>query len=91
MSVEHMLLKTIYQSVQSISMSMNDLTSAVNQLLQQPHLRPHGERVDAVRQQITEELERIQYVIREGHEPSSPEELDLGQKVQDAVTEISQI
>lgn len=91
MSVEHMQLKTIYQSVQSVQLSLDDLQGVINQLLQEPHLRPHGERVDAVRQQITEELERIQYVIKQGHEPRSQEEIHLGQKVQDAVSEISQI
>ncbi len=91
MSIEQLRLITIDQSARRIQLALTDLTGAINQLLQEPRLRPHGERVDAVRQEIAEELERIQYVIAQGHEPLSPRQLELGQRVQDAVNEISQI
>jgi ElaB/YqjD/DUF883 family membrane-anchored ribosome-binding protein len=91
MSIEQLRLKTIEQSITHIQLSLKDLTGAINQLLQEPQVRPLAKRVDTVKQQIAEELERIRYVIEQGSKPVSQAELDLGQKVQDALSEISQI
>jgi virulence-associated protein VapD len=64
----------------------------VNQLLEgSADMQQQGKRLQQLHTQIGQELKNIGYIIQQGQIPVSEQQLNLGQKVQEAITEISQV
>jgi hypothetical protein len=92
MLTEQLKLMAIEQSTRQIQYSSDELEGVVNQLLEgSEDMRRHGLRLQQLHSQIGQELKNIGYIIQQGQVPVSEQQLNIGQKVQDAVTEISQV
>ncbi|HEU4963070.1 MAG TPA: hypothetical protein VFV52_04305 [Bacilli bacterium] len=92
MTTEQLKLMAIKQSADEIQLSLAQLEGAMNALLQGPsELRRHGLRLQEVHSRIDRELKNIGYVVEQGQYPVAQAQLQLGQKVQQALTDITQI
>ena len=92
MGLEQLRMKAIEQSARGIELTLADLEGVKQLLLSGPTAEPQlGQRLDAIQKQIERELQNIGYVIQQGGLPKSPDLMTLGQKVQEAADEISQI
>lgn len=92
MSTEQLKLMAVQQSADGIQAALDQLEGAMNALLQGPsELRRHGLRLQQIHSQIERELKNIGYVVDEGQRPMSQEQLELGQSVQYALSDIAQI
>lgn len=92
MGLEQLRLKAIEQSARGIESTLADLEGLKNRLQSgTPQERPLAQRLETVQKQIERELQNIGYVVRQGSLPKTAEQMTIGQKVQEAVNEISQI
>jgi hypothetical protein len=92
MLTEQLKLMAIEQSTRQIQYSIDEMEGVVNQLLGgSEDMRRHGLRLQKLHSQFEQELKNIGYVIQQGQAPVSEKQLTIGQQVQEAVTEISQV
>ena len=92
MGLEQLRLKAIEQSARGIESTLADLEGVKNRLQSgTPQEQPLAQRLETVQKQIERELQNIGYVVRQGSLPKTSEQMAIGQKVQEAVNEISQI
>ena len=92
MGLEQIRLRAIEQSARGIELTLADLDGVKNRLRNgTPEAQPLAQRLETVQKQIERELQNIGYVVRQGALPRTSEQMAIGQKVQEAVDEISQI
>ncbi|MGB8957088.1 MAG: hypothetical protein WCC10_17085 [Tumebacillaceae bacterium] len=92
MGLEQVRLRAIEQSARGIESTLADVEGVKNRLQNgTPEAQPLAQRLETAQKQIERELQNIRYVVRQGSLPKTSEQLAIGQKVQDAVDEISQI
>jgi hypothetical protein len=81
----------LLQSLESLNRAVEDLEGITNRMQKSRELHPHGMRLREIQQRFREELDRMVFVMDQGHAPKTAEELALGRQVQQALTEIVQI
>lgn len=89
---EQLKWMAVAQSASQITYSLGEMTGVTNALLlaeQEP--RTLGKRLQMIAKQLEKEVANIEFIISQGHAPTSARERELGAKVQAAVNEISQI
>jgi hypothetical protein len=92
MGLEQVRLRAIEQAARGIESTLVILEGVKNRLQGGTlETQPLAQRLETAQKQIERELQNIGYVVRQGSLPKTSEQMAIGQRVQEAVDEISQI